>query len=248
MRMARQSRVFKMSPYPPPVTPLRAQYVSHPELQESKRMRKFEDEDRIVAQLILELTVEDSVNDAVKNAMDGHQLKSLSDVIPLFDDPFSVGMRPVWKKNKVSLQSVFIARVVLDILDICPGYSWKELLEVHALRLQGIFQFGLQNGNLKGTVGGLTWTDKDMQVVIDLYEKIVFHMRDQTFPKVKEDMLARSSPQDPFNMQLNWDILPFPPDQGKKLAENFKNMGLRFIKPNEDLNSISNPTRCVPVP
>src|SRR5204863_4912791 len=91
--------------------------------------RKFEAEDEIICQLVQDLALQEDLKkgwDKVeKRKKENLQWK----IMPLFDDAFTEAMRKVWKDGEVLVRSVFAARTLLDVLDICgPNFNGQKLL------------------------------------------------------------------------------------------------------------------------
>lgn len=81
--------------------------------------------------------------------------------MPWFDDAITGAMRKVWKDGEVTLQSVFAARILLDILDICgPNFKGQKLLTNEGNRAQSIFLF-TNDDSVLDTGGGVRWLRKD---------------------------------------------------------------------------------------
>lgn len=118
-KIADQSPVFKFAAYPVPVIPMGFFYTTHYGLLESPQVQKIEEEDRILCQLILDLSLKQDVKD-YKKAKKRDNL--VDNVISQFEDPLTAAMRSIWKKCQVTTQSVLTARILLDILDILHGY------------------------------------------------------------------------------------------------------------------------------
>jgi hypothetical protein len=90
-------------------------YIAKPELLEAPHMKKILEEDRLLCELFHEVCL---MNIAKKSTL-----------LPAFRDVFTDALYPVWKEGKVSVRSVFAARVHLDILDSCPNFNGKQVLQ-----------------------------------------------------------------------------------------------------------------------
>lgn len=169
MKIAQMRHIFERGAYPIPIPLMRFSYIAHLELLESPRMRKFEEEDEIICQLIQDLALQEDLkkgwHEVEKRESETLQWK----VMPLFDDAFTGAMRKVWKDGEVTLQSVFAARILLDILDICgPNFKGQKLLIDEGNRVQSIFLFTNDDGVLD-TEGGVQWLRKDQGLIQEIY-------------------------------------------------------------------------------
>lgn len=61
MKIARMQHIFEKGAYPIPIPPMRFSYIARPELLESLRMRKFEEEDETICQLIRDLALQEDL-------------------------------------------------------------------------------------------------------------------------------------------------------------------------------------------
>jgi hypothetical protein len=70
MKIAQMRNIFEKGAYPLPIPPMRFSYIARPELLESPRMRKFEEEDETICQLIQDLSLQEDLKkgwDEVEN-------------------------------------------------------------------------------------------------------------------------------------------------------------------------------------
>jgi hypothetical protein len=114
-----------------------------------------------------------------------------ANLLPAFDDIFTDTMRPVWKQGKVTMRSVFAARVMLDILDICPHFDGKTLLHDEGHRQHEYFEFYVDSEGALDMRSGFRWLARDMNLVMEIYSRIKQQMLEPTFPHLKEMMLAQ---------------------------------------------------------
>jgi hypothetical protein len=263
MKIAQMRHIFEKGAYPIPIPPMRFSYIARPDLLESIRMRKFEEEDETICQLIQDLALQEDLKkgsqEVEKRKGDTLQWK----ILPLFDDAFTGAMRKVWKDGEVTLQSVFAARILLDILDICgPNFKGQKLLTDEGNRAQSIFLFTNDDGVLD-TGGGVRWLRKDQGLIQEIYSRITIHMLEPIFPSFREYMLAQNPlppddvrpPQEELerlgDRHLQVTISPSLRErndadheissiQSKQYEENYKRLNPKPIRPNKDPNFATN--------
>jgi hypothetical protein len=263
MKIAQMRHIFEKGAYPIPIPPMRFSYIARPEFLESPWMRKFEAEDETICQLIQDLSLQEDLKTGWDGVGKGKKEMLQWKLMPLFDDAFTGAMRKVWKDGEITVQSVFAARILLDILDICgPNFKGQKLLIDEGNRAQSIFLFTNDNGVLD-TEDGVRWLRKDQDLIQGIYSRITLHMLEPTFPSFKQFMLARN-PEPP-------DIVPpcreelermgdrclqvtigpslrerkdadheISPTKNKQYEENYKKLNPKPIRPNRDPNFTTN--------
>ena len=126
MRILQRQNLFDIIDWPVPIMPMSFNYIAKLELLDAPHMKKIQEEDRLLCQLLLEVCLMDVSKKSV--------------LLPAFKDVFTDAMYPVWKEGKVSVRSVFAARIHPDILDTCPDLNGKQLLQKEGRRQNDILE------------------------------------------------------------------------------------------------------------
>lgn len=152
------------------ISPLRSLYIYHPELflcpdpEKKKRaqMEKLEREDKIICQLAQEQYLRARWRFRAKAFFQGKsgpssetELQEAPGRATLYhrierwqDDIFSCLIEKVWKEGIVTVQTVFAARVLLDILQVCgESFHGQAVMERQGQRIQEVFGFPDMEGN-----------------------------------------------------------------------------------------------------
>lgn len=152
--------------WPPPIMPLRLNYISEPEKADTPEHKKLQDDDVLLSQLLLELQLPDRMAESLK---EGKANKESSDLFgPINEDIFWKTMRPVWMKGDkhVSATIVVTAQIMLDIHHACGSNLprvHKHLQYVHKYA-QESFEFS-SDGRGRLSTGGINWFNKDVNIV-----------------------------------------------------------------------------------
>jgi hypothetical protein len=193
MRISQQHSLFDRFRWPAPIMPMRYLYLEVPELLDMPHMERFQKEDEMICQLILDYVLLGGWRD-LGGEHYTHRSPSelLTNRLPAFDDIFSDAMRPVWKEGRVTMRSVFAARVMLDIHEICLNFDGKTLLYDQGHRQNEYFEFFIDDQGALDMRSGLRWLPKDMGLVKEIYHRINLQMLTPAISHLKEAHLIRS--------------------------------------------------------
>jgi hypothetical protein len=101
-------------------------------------------------------------------------------------------MRPVWKEGRVTMRSVFAARVMLDIHEICLNFDGKTLLYDQGHRQNQYFEYFIDDQGALDMRSGLRWLLKDMGLVKEIYLRIDMKMLKPAVPHLKQEAMVRN--------------------------------------------------------
>lgn len=179
---------FKVVEYPQPVPPVRCSYISRPELLELPEVKKWENDDRCLSQLLMDMSCHDMFRDIARDR----------EVTPV-EDELSNGLLKLRKEGEVSVWIVFASKVFLDIQDIlgrAVGQCYQELRDA-AVSANTILDLHVEGEELVPGGSGERWLTRDAAQVLNLHNILTFWIIDNTFPELKEMILAASdSPSD----------------------------------------------------
>ena len=237
-------KFFVQRRYPTPVTPMSCSYITRPELlRDSARMRKFEAEDRILVQLVQDQAGFYTWRGPAKKTR----------VVPMFDDIITATLKPLWQDGKVSTQSVFAARILLDILDILgPEFSGERLLSDHADYAQDLFQLGVNDKAEIVVRDDVKWAVTDQPVLTQIQHRLTVHMPGSIWSGEKEKSLTYNKTKRPeadrdlFKQMITPFLKDVKPSLQEQYIANAQKLDVKPIWPNEDPHFIvnANPLHC----
>jgi hypothetical protein len=175
MRMSQQHDLFARIDWPAPMIGMSFDYIAKPELLEAPHMKKILEEDRLLCELFHEVCL---MNIAKKSTL-----------LPAFRDVFTDALYPVWKEGKVSVRSVFAARVHLDILDSCPDFNGKQVLQEEGRRQLDYFGIYYDSEGGLDMRSELRWSVDNEPLLREYHLRIQCHLIDPTFGEFKRKLL-----------------------------------------------------------
>jgi hypothetical protein len=227
--------------WPLPIVPMRFSYIIDPELLQTPQMQKYEREDELLTQLLLDI----AVLDELKNELVGmDDMPIQSGAMPAVDDILSKYLRPLLK-GEVTAVSVFAARLWLDIIALHGALpDFDKTLSREANQTQNTLGFHVDSSNALDTPPGIRWLSKDNDLLSSIYG-LLQQIEQPRFPMFKE-MMLENNPEtvgidvddpnvDPVLKQALEERLRekypdwTPPEQ--KHVENAKRLNLRSIRP-----------------
>ena len=243
---------FKVVEYPQPVPPIRMSYVSRPKLLELPEVKKWENDDRCLSQLLMDMSCHDMFRDIAKD-------RELTPV----EDELSNSLLKLRKEGEVSVWIVFASKVFLDIQDILGkaiGQHYQELRRA-AVSANEILGLHVEGNEIVPGGSGERWLTRDTAQVLNLHNILTFWIIENPFPKLKEMMLAACNPpSDKFVGLENTDretrehIMRelrakgrnFDDGPSQEHIENARKLDLRTVTPATDSSFlfIQNPLYC----
>ncbi|KAK5731784.1 hypothetical protein LTR17_011135 [Elasticomyces elasticus] len=249
MKFASMKELLQLETWPPPVPPMRFNYIINPALLESPRLQKYEREDSLLTQFMLDIVLADEVK---KSAMqEGMDPQSGGLVVA---DVLTSYLRKVWTDDNISVTNVFASRLWLDIVELHDGQpNIGGELAVEAALAQKTFDFKIDSDGILDTGGGVRWLAKDESLMLGLHG-LKIRIEHPTFGEYKRGMLDGSSEDNGLSLdspdmdpevkaaieeQLNKKYPDRkPPEQ--KYIDNAERLNIQFIRPHEDGNFLIN--------
>lgn len=257
IKFAQMSEIMQKVAWPAPVPPMRFSYIARPDFLKLPGMAKKEHEDEILTQLLLDLVLADTLKKESKGLGQDAQRYA-----PKMEDEFTNSVRPLWTEGRVTVQSVFASRIVLNILDLYKGTPkfYHRLLDA-ADSTEKSFDFFVDSEGIMDTGGGVRWLTKDTGLLMEIYELLRLQIRDTPFQYMKQNMLESQSAHSTSG-SMDWDELPpeiqveiterrrargddtRPPEP--EHVENARRLNIQMIKPAEALDIVftHNPLFC----
>lgn len=250
MKYASLKKVIDGAAWPPPVPPMRFNYIIDPDLLETPRMKKYEEEDKLLSQLLLDITMIDDFKRQMKQiGKKGHTELTMYGAPPV-DDILSNYMRELWKAGEVSATSVFAARLWLDIIDVNQGApNTTAILTCEGETVQSAFGFHVDDQGVLDTAEGVRWLAKDNHLLLGIHA-IQQRIQTPTLHEYKRMMLDANPEQKSFSLEdpetpaeIKEELRKRMEAEGRDTSppepehvENAKRMNIRMIRPNEDMN------------
>ncbi|KAI2463536.1 hypothetical protein F4781DRAFT_117785 [Annulohypoxylon bovei var. microspora] len=226
--------------WPPPIVPLRFNYLHAPHKADMPEHKKLQHDDQILSQLLIDLELPDRAMKYARGKCD------ISMAEPVVKDIFSRTLQPVWVEGKLSVAAVVIAQTILDISDVCNELQNFPKLVTHTNAYASkSFDFQMLEGGIMKT-GGLNWPNSGTGTLFTVHA-LQKRINMPTFPLMKNLMLQiRQTPKMytwanvPDAIKKNLDVSSRPPP-GQEAA--FQNMNVDFINPapEDDFAIIRNP-------
>lgn len=232
---------FKIEQYPLPVPPVRMSYISRPELLILPEVKRWEEEDVRLTQMLMDMSSHDIFQKVIKDRKEPVQ------------DELSTGLHKL-RNGEVSVWIVFAARVCLDIQAILGKKVGKpyETLKTAANAASNVLDMRIEGNELVPGGSGERWLAKDAEHMMNLHAMLTFWIINNPFPSLKEKILEDHDPDQwvkvPEGMKgimkeveemNNRNVLP-------KHMETAKKLNIRPIEPNPELAYIftRNPVYC----
>ncbi|KAI1413630.1 hypothetical protein F5Y13DRAFT_198447 [Hypoxylon sp. FL1857] len=172
-----------ISDWPPPILPLRFNYIQDQNKADMPEHKKLQQDDKILSQLLIDLQLPDKARAHAHNEADILLLE------PIARDIFLRTLQPVWLEGKLSVTAVFAAQMLLDILDVCsdlPKFS-RQLTCANA-HVSKPLDFGFEAGAKLEFGGELCWPTSGDEIVFTIY-KITQSIQMPVLPSIKSQML-----------------------------------------------------------
>ena len=219
--------------FPQPVPSVRMSYISCPHLLELPQVKKWEEEDEFLSQLLMDMSLDDEIIHTPRVVLLFHENHKRP-----ASDELSKGLYNLREEGQVSTWIVFAARVLLDIRDIMGkdfsrGYEEQEAAVFAAVKTLDI---RLQNGALTPT--GERWRAKDEEHVMKLWIMLQSWELNSPFPIMKQKRLADKIhvTEQVLELKANDKMNGMEYEVPPHLANNLQQIGSRPIKPAENLN------------
>lgn len=228
---------FKIEQYPLPVPPVRMSYISRPELLVLPEVKRWEEEDVRLTQMLMDMSSHDIFQKVFKDRKEPVQ------------DELSTGLHKL-RNGEVSVWIVFAARVCLDIQAILGKEVGKpyETLKTAANAASAVLDMRVEGDELVPGGSGERWLAKDADHMMNLHAMLTFWIINNPFPYLKDKILEDHDPDEWEEMKgmmkeveemNNRNVLP-------KHRETAKKLNIRPIEPNPELAYIftRNPVYC----
>ncbi|KAK4949146.1 hypothetical protein LTR10_012519 [Elasticomyces elasticus] len=236
MKFASMRELLQLETWPPPVPPMRFSYIINPALLESPRLQKYEREDKLLTQFMLDIALADELKSQMVQ-MGGEDPQTGG---PVVADVLTSYLRRVWTDDNITVTNVFASRLWLDIVDLHDGQpNTGGELAVEAALAQKTFDFKIGSDGVLDAGGGLRWLGKDSSLMLELYG-LKHSIEQPTFGEFKRSM----PDMDPaikaaIEKQLKEKYPDWkPPEQ--KHVDNAKRLNIQHIRPHEDENFLTN--------
>ena len=164
--------------YPQPVPSVQMSYVSRPDLLELPQVKKWEDEDEFLSQLLMEMSLNDDISKAMMELIKTRKAPA--------QDELSKGFYNLRREGEVSTWIVFAARVLLDIRDIMGkdiSRGYREQVKAGCAAYKTL-DLTVEGNNL--TPRGLRWKGTKPEHVMELWYMLEFWTIKNVFPLMKE--------------------------------------------------------------
>ena len=227
--------------YPQPILPVRMSYAQRPELLALPNIQKWEQEDQILTQYLLDLGLEGPMLKALREK--GHEPW----ISKLVDDEITSGLKTA-RAGKISAWTVLAARVFLDIQEVIGDrskYAYDQLLSTASTAIKTLDFKVIQE---MVHPSGEGWMPKDKDLLAKLYHTITHWISPSAVSKAKLGWLAKHPREEKW---LVWDEagpemqerilealraqgLPVIPDSSPEVCQKYRDLKLHGIKPAAD--------------
>ena len=227
--------------FPQPVPSVRMSYITRPDLLGLPQVKKWEDEDEFLSQLLMDMSLDDNISNAMLELTKQRQKPA--------SDELSKGFYNLRKEGEVSTWIVFAARVLLDIRDIMGkdfSRGYREQVAAGCAAFKTL-DMSVVDGALTPT--GERWKAKDGQHIMNLWSMIQYWTINNPFPMLKEKWLAEKahvsegfrlfsdlSPEIQEEVKAHYKTKGVETEVPPHLAKNMQEIGLRHIKHATDPN------------
>src|SRR5271170_4769661 len=173
--------------YPVMAVPARFSYISRPELLDLPAVKKWEAEDQLLAQFVMDI----HLNDILKNSMSDMISQSDGARAPPMEDELSNAITMLIKEQEVSVWVVFAARVFLDMQDILGSRTKRAHKE---LRRAGkaadmVFDWKDDGEGIEPGSSGERWLSKDTKLLMGLHEMTKMWIGEDLIAGLKERLV-----------------------------------------------------------
>lgn len=173
---------FKIEQYPP-VLPVRMSYISRPELLVLPEVKRWEEEDVRLTQMLMDLPSQDVFQKVFKDRKEPVQ------------DELCTGSHKL-RNGELSVWIVFVARACLDIQAILGKKVGKpyETLKTTANAASAVLDLRVEGDELVPGGSGERWLAKDSDHMMNLHAMLTFWIINNPFPYLKENILEDHDP------------------------------------------------------
>ena len=227
--------------FPQPVPSVRMSYISRPDLLDLPQVKKWEEEDEFLSQLLMDMSLNDNISRAMLELTEKRKQPAC--------DELSKGLRNLRTEGEISTWIVFAARVLLDIRDIMGkdiSRGYREQVAAGCAAFKTL-DMTVEDGAL--TPRGERWRAKDGQHVMNLWSMIQYWTINNPFPMMKQKWLADKAhvadglrpfsdlpPEIQEEMKAHYTTKGISTEVPPHLAKNLQQIGLRQIKHATDPN------------
>ena len=221
--------------FPQPVPSVRLLYLFRPDLLELPQVKKWEDEDDFLSQLLMDMSLEDELWPKVSNLTRRRK--------PPASDELSKGLYNLRHEGEVSTWIVLAARVLLDIRDIMGKDISRGHREQVAAGLAAFKTLDLRIDEAESLASsGKGWTREDGQHIVDLCTTLQYWTVNDVFPDLKQDFLANEvvetyiriipeySPEKQEEKIADFELTGTESDLSPRLYKNLQQIGRRMVE------------------
>lgn len=208
--------------YPKPVPSVRMSYLSRPDLLDLPQVKKWEEEDEFLSQLLMDMSLDDNVSKAMKEINNDRKAPAV--------DELTKGFYKLRREGEVSTWIVVAARVLLDIRDIM-GEDMSRGHQEQAAAGRGAFKTLDMTVECNGalTPEGLRWKGKDGAHVMSLWCMLQYYSIHDSFPMMKQKWLAEKAHV--VDSYQSFDQLP--PEWQEEVKSRCETKGIETQLPSE---------------
>ncbi len=211
--------------YPVPCFPLRAGYVSRPELLESPEMKKKEEEDLILSQFVID-----------KSLSSMFRKKSIefdSGSVPPLEDEFNKGLDKLLNEGVLSVSTVFAAQIYLDLQNIMGENGSKALddLQTSTKEIDKIMNLKAVNDAWDVGGSGERWHSNDIEIVLRIKSTSLHWVLENHFTRFKELMLHQNPQDDDVTIPLAPAGKPSEPSRSPDKKGGIKSIATSTARP-----------------
>lgn len=196
--LMKYDNLCEMEPaYPIPSLPLRAAYISCPEILGTPYMDKKEQEDVLLSQLIIDLDLFDTYNRLTKE----DEARGPALYAPPAADTLTAGLQKLKNEGHISVTVVFASQIFLDLNDILGDNITAGREDWGRLACKGRRSLDACLWLPKDTASGHWWDSGDLHMLKKIIE-INSRYTDYTMFRRLKQCLAKSNCS-----ELNWGIV-----------------------------------------
>ncbi|KAL8825838.1 MAG: hypothetical protein Q9191_004167 [Dirinaria sp. TL-2023a] len=212
--------------FPQPVPSVRMSYISRPDLLELPQVKKWEQEDEFLSQLLMDMSLNDDISKAMIEITKRRKASA--------QDELSKGFYSLRREGEVSTWIVFAARVLLDIRDIMGkdiSRGYREQVKAGCAAYKTL-DLAVEGNNL--TPRGVRWKGTKSEHVMELWYMLEFWTIKNVFPLMKEKWLAEKAHViDQFQ-----PFSEFPPALMEEAKAHYKSKGIETELPPHLANNL----------
>ncbi|CAJ2500574.1 Uu.00g034270.m01.CDS01 [Anthostomella pinea] len=219
--LGRTREAFQKFAWPAPITPMRFNYISRPDLlMNNPRMQRYKEQHHFISQMVLDMHLHDTLKNPSKSAA-GLIGNKLDDTKLPFEDPMYSSLRPVWTEGIVTTKAVFAAQLLWDIHTLRkanPNTDGTKALNRAAIGYQRMFKFITHLDGALDTED-VRWLSKDSWLLMDISRRVEIHLKRPPIIDFKRICLKGMVTSDGMPLEA------LPPEQRKAMEAHARAQG-----------------------